>query len=129
MVYETCKACQRNGLGRVCLISTAGTRKKDLYGHYAFVMGIDLIYPEKELCDKISEVIARIKKGENISLTELEPHLKNIDCDGFILACTELSVALDRTPEPSFTYIDSLSALASASLKACGVRSKKLPYT
>ena len=129
IVHEVCAACQRNDLRRVCVLSTAGTRKKDIYGDCAFKMGIDLIYPEKELCQKISELIKRIKKGENATLTELEPHLKQLDCDGFILACTELSVALDRTREPSFTYIDSLSTLVSASLNACGVRHKPIPFT
>ncbi|MBR2474369.1 MAG: aspartate/glutamate racemase family protein [Clostridia bacterium] len=125
IVKETALLCQSKGLFKVCLLSTEGTRKKDLYGEAMFRMGIDLIYPEKELANEVSALIKRIKRGEDISLEGLEAKLEDVDCDGFILGCTELSVAFERTRNPSFTYIDSLSALAVACVKACGAEQKQ----
>ena len=128
MIYEVCKACQRVGLGKVCLLCTQGTRKKKLYEEAAFRMGFDIVYPDYGVQKKISALISSVKRGEPSTLSELEADLKDITCDGFILGCTELSVALDRTREPLFTYIDSLSVLAEKAIKECGGRAKPFEY-
>ena len=126
MVYQTCRACERASLKRVCLLSTSGSAKKDIFGAYLFNMGIDLIYPQKETAALVYSLIRNIKGGKNADLSELETKLREIRCDAFAVGCTELSRALFNTEKPTLRYIDGLSALAYASITAC--KKDPLPF-
>ena len=123
MCYETVLACQKLGMRDVCLLATPGTYRADVYGKYFFEMGIDCVFPEKSVRRDIRTLILQIKSGKNVSLSEIESSLGKITCDGFILGCTELSLAYQNTESTQYKYVDSLTALAE---KAVTVFGKKL---
>lgn len=120
MIYETCLECHRADLKTICLLATEGTYAKDLYGDYLFKLGIDCIYPSKGLKTQISSLIKSLKNGKRLSLTEIEGELSKLSCDGFILGCTELSLANEYTDSPKLKYIDCLTALSSKVIKVFG---------
>ena len=120
IITAVSKKCYSLGVNRICLLSTDGTRLSGIYNEPLFRMGIDQVRVPPSVCEAVRQLIRRIKSGESACLTELEKELCGIRCDAFLLACTELSVAFHRTREPSFTYIDSLSALAEVTALACG---------
>lgn len=120
MTRAACKKCYEAGMSRVCVLSTDGTRYGDVYSEGLFRMGIDQVRCPPTVCEAVKSLIASVKSGAKNDLTELEEHLAGISCDGFLLACTELSVAFYRTREPSFAYVDALDALACAASTACG---------
>ena len=126
MVYQTCRACERASLKRVCLLSTKGSAQKDIYGKHLFNMGIDLIYPPKETSALIYSLIKDVKCGKNVTFSMLEDKLSEIRCEAFIVGCTELSRALINTEKPNLRYVDGLSALAYACITAC--KKKPLPF-
>lgn len=128
MVYLTCLSAAKKEVTKVCILCTVGSAKRDIYGEHLFRLGIDVIYPPKELQNRINELICGVKSGKMLSLTELEKSLVKITCDAFILGCTELSCALSCTEAPTLNYIDSLSVLASGVLDAYGVLHSPLPY-
>lgn len=120
MVTLVCKSCQKEGVSRVCVLSTDGTREADIFGERMFRMGLDSVTPDHEICKAVTELIEGVKRGEKADLSRLEPLLKNVDCEGFILGCSELSVAFHRTREPSFRYFDGLTVLAERAVCLCG---------
>ena len=124
MIYETCLECQRADFKTVCLLATDGTYEKDLYGDYLFKLGIDCIYPSKELKIQINSLIKSLKSGKRISLTEIEGELSKLSCDGFILGCTELSLAYEHTDSSNLKYIDCLTALSNKVIKVFGKSTK-----
>ncbi len=129
MVRVVAARCYENGCKRVCLLSTEGTRRKNLYFEALFCMGVDLVYPDEKTQKSVCGFIRCIKSGKKLPITELEKLLKDIKCDAFVLGCTELSVSLLRTPCPTLKYIDSLSCLAAKTLELFGKKTNKLPYT
>ena len=112
MVKETAYACEKRGLQTVCLLATEGTYRRDLYGGHFFRLGVDCVIPDRDLRSRIQTLIRKAKAGKAVSLTEIEDDLKKIRCDGFVLGCTELSLALENTKKTDIIYVDSLTALA-----------------
>ena len=112
--------CRKRKLQNVCLLATKGTLYADVYGDAFFKHGIDCVPLTKEAMEQVHQLIKRIKAGEVCSLTEIEPLLKNVRCDGFVLGCTELSVALKNTEIPAYKYVDSLSVLAEKAVSIFG---------
>ena len=120
IAHETATVCKSSGIDTVCLLATPGTYRADVYGEAFFKLGIDCVIPPKSVRAEVSELIKRIKKGEKASLCEIEPLLCDIPCDGFVLGCTELSVAYQNTELPTYKYVDSLSALAKKAVRVFG---------
>lgn len=112
ITYASALACLGEKMKNVCLLATPGTYRADVYGEQFFRLGIDPVYPDRDTARAVRSLILRIKSGECVSLDQIEPKLEGIQCDGFLLACTELSVALKNTVTPHFKYVDSLTALA-----------------
>ncbi len=129
MIYQTCRRTEVSGYKKVCLLATEGCVKSDLYGEHLFKLGVDLIYPDKELQKQINKFIKSIKAGKAHALSELEPCLEKIECDAFILGCTELSLSAISDENTRLNYIDSLSCLARYTIAFFGKKSKPIKYT
>lgn len=127
MPSEAVRRCEALGLSTVCLLATNGTYSADVYGEHFFRLGIDCVIPPKKVRTAVYALISRIKAGGKTSLCELEPMLKDIPCDGFVLGCTELSLALENTAAPAYKYVDSLTALAEKAVKVFGKKLRQCP--
>jgi aspartate racemase len=112
--------CRKRKMQKICLLATSGTVYADVYGDAFFKHGIDFVQLPKPMPEKVNQLIKQIKSGQRCSLEDLEPLLKNIDCDGFVLGCTELSVAWKNTENAMYKYVDSLSVLAEKAVSIFG---------
>ncbi len=134
IAYESAEFAASRGIKKLGIIATEGTVYAGIYQNYLNSLEMDFIVPEKNVQSKITALIySRIKKSlppEADILKSFKDEFEQKGCDAAVLGCTELSL-LPRTEENEF-FIDSLSVLAAACVRACGYRLSekgKLFYT
>ena len=128
MLRQVSLRCYENGYRRVCLLATPGAYQKKLYFEPLFAMGVDMITPCSKIRNEVYRFICDVKSGKNPKISELEAYLHEIDCDAFIVGCTELSCSLLKTDSPTLRYVDSLSCLAMRVLEIFGKQRLDIPY-
>ena len=116
MIEETALQVKKEGGGKKsALLSTEGTSVSGIYDKVFAEMGLELIKPEKDEQDKVSEVIYNVKKGVlkgyEKSFKGLLASLKKRGAGSFILGCTELPVYFEtlKADEKIFDPTDILA--------------------
>ncbi len=123
IVDETLALCARQGMKRVGLLATDGTVEARTYQRRCGRFGLDIAVPsaeaQKGIMSLIYDDIKKGGEGNRALLAPAEGELAAGGCDGIILGCTELSLLNKQAPLGA-QYIDSLEALAAASIAALG---------
>lgn len=96
MIDETMKDFNKNIGEKALILSTTGTKQAGVYERYAKNYGIEIIDLEENYSDKINNIIYDIKKTNDVERPEFLGLIRKLDKvyspDGFVLACTELSL-------------------------------------
>ena len=107
---------------RVAVLSTPGTRDAKVYEKQAKDLGMELINID-EYMDSIHELIYYVKETNDLSGEGLRNIIKEIENkynpDGYILACTELSI-IDKDPIKEYTTLDAMDILVRESIIKSG---------
>ena len=124
IIKQTALFCRREGIRRAGILATEGTVASGAYGEIFSMAGIECISPNKEMQNKITEIIyGQIKRGQAPDMAEffgVADTLRAMGCDRLILGCTELSLIKRDNELDSSLFIDSLEVLAYSAIKACG---------
>ena len=87
-------------------------------------MDIDYLVLDDEKQQYIMDIIYKdIKSGKSADMDKFNiviQHLKENNCDGAILGCTELSILKNDNGLDNKFYIDSLEVLARKTINLCG---------
>ncbi len=123
IVELTVKKCASLGAGKIGLLATKGTVETHGYERACRHEGIALDLPDKAEQDILMHVIYdQIKQGKEPDLKaflSVSEAMFERGCDRVVLGCTELSL-IKRGGGLSSRYVDSMEALAEASILACG---------
>ncbi len=96
MIDETMKDFNKNIGEKALILSTTGTKQAGVYERYAKNYGIEIIDLEENYSDEINNIIYDIKKTNDVERPEFLDLIRKLDKvyspDGFVLACTELSL-------------------------------------
>ncbi len=121
MVQHTCAHLAKHHADKtVCVLATTGTVVADVYRKSDH--GLQVVYPGKENCDFVMQVIRRIKQGNydpSVLAQQLRDRLQeefDMKRTVFVLACTELSLLLPYMP----SAVDALEVLTDAVIRKCG---------
>lgn len=124
MIETTAAYAKKMHHEKVAVMATTGTVKSDLYGKFFSRYGIETIYPDEDMQEKVMKIIYdQIKKGDKGSMTDFSAvvdSLRDKGCDAVALACTELSVFRENYLLTDTFFIDALDVLAQACITACG---------
>jgi aspartate racemase len=124
IVNETLALCAALGKKRVGLLATDGTVETRTYQRRAGKIGLECVLPDAEDQRGVMHLIyGQIKKGLPADMElfqKLSRDLLGRGCDAIILGCTELSLIGKTHTLDKNLYVDSLEALASAAILACG---------
>lgn len=93
LIEITAKACQAAGLKQVAILGTEATMTGGLYESAISSLGMNLVVPEAATRQAIHHFIVDEIIPEKINAStksHVEDLVKAIDCDGYILGCTEL---------------------------------------
>jgi aspartate racemase len=116
LIDITVDACQR--YGKVAVLGTKPTMEGALYAKPLSGSGVIPVIPEPELRDEINAIIYKIIDGAvtDGDISQLSEKLKGLDCEAYILGCTELPVVFNEAilGKPC---IDTTSILAEAALE------------
>jgi len=120
--YESARFAAARGVKRLGILATEGTLLAGIYQNHLASLGVGFALPSQATQKEITRLIySHIKKSippEQGSLVRAESELREKGCDAAVLGCTELS--LIPFDSKSGFFIDSLSVLAAACVKACG---------
>ena len=112
---------------RIAVLATDGTIKMGLYQKALERAGITPVIPSKESQKLVMKIIYDgVKNGGEIDFSDFLTIQKEIfgqDCQGAILACTELSCFKEMYNLPNY-YIDAMGVLTESSILACGGKIK-----
>lgn len=93
LIAISADACEQAKLKKIAILGTKATMTGGLYQDKLEKRGLSLIVPEAHICDAvhtfIMEEIVPGKVSETSRKTVLEL-IQSMDCDGYILGCTEL---------------------------------------
>ena len=109
MISAVTEYCRANSFKKVILLATPGTYEKNIYRKSLSASGIECIYPDNGIREKLLSVIRDIKRGKSADLSFLDDFVADSGCDKVILGCTELCLAGKNSGNA--VYIDSLSVL------------------
>lgn len=106
---------QQQGVKKLLILGTDGTRRSGIYQSRAF--GMSVLGADDDQQTIITTLIRLLKRGEFVSLELLHrvaAIVKNTQADGVVLACTELSFLRDNLQSMlgDITVIDSTDELA-----------------
>lgn len=125
MVEETAKYIRHSypSVKRLGLLATEGTCRSGIYERVFGRFGLELVTPEPEEQNHITELIYYIKKssgdinpGNTIKVISA---LKTRGAEVIVLGCTELPIAFSRFDICS-SYVDSLEVLAISAIAYAG---------
>lgn len=116
------------GYKHVCVLATDGTVRSGVYERALAHVGIETVSLSDENQKQIMDIIYNdIKAGRETSENDFCRLLSNIksnnNVDGFLLGCTELSVAvknMSSSVKDLFRFIDPLIISAAECVTACG---------
>ena len=110
----TAEACEKSKLKKVAILGTKATMTGGLYKQKIESRGMELVVPSEEICNAIHEFImneivpGKVNPDTRKKVLEL---IQSVDCDGFILGCTELPEVYSST-DLGKTAIDTTRLIA-----------------
>lgn len=123
IIEETLRLLQSAGAKKIGILATEGTILAKTYPMRAEKFGIVCEEPTPAEQAVISEIIyGQIKQGKTPDIARFEKVANSLfarGCTHLVLGCTELSL-LNQTYHLDARYVDSLYALARATVLACG---------
>lgn len=128
---EAIKFAQELSCNRVGILATTGTIETRIYQTYAEELGLDTCIPNSSLQQSIMDIIYNyVKAGKPVPKDHLnhvlDQAVDELECDGFILGCTELSLLdIPRRYRGCF-MIDALDVQAWRCVVECGAPAKNL---
>lgn len=128
IIEETVKHAKEQGHKKLGILATTGNISTNLYQNMCKKYDIDyLVLDESRQADVMSIIYDDIKSGNPANMkkfNDIVNHLKENNCDGAILGCTELSILKNDNNLDNEFYIDSLGILAVKTIENCNKRVK-----
>lgn len=128
IVEETIIYAKQKGYNKLGILATTGNIQTKLYQNMCEKYGIDYLVLDDEKQQYIMDIIYKdIKSGKSADMekfNKIVEYLKENNCDGSILGCTELSILKNDNDLDNKFYIDSLEVLARKTINLCGKNSK-----
>ena len=116
IVEETVKYAKESGHKKLGIMATTGNIKTELYQTMCKKFDMEYFVLDDERQQQVMEIIYDdIKSGKPADMNKfnkLVNHLKENECDGIVLGCTELSILKNDNNLGNDLYIDSLEVLA-----------------
>ena len=129
IIEETVKYAKNQGHKKLGILATTGNINTKLYQNMCQKHGIEfMILDENRQANIMSIIYDDIKSGKPADMNKFNSivdYLKNNDCDGAILGCTELSILKNDNNLDNEFYIDSLEVLAVKTIENCGKKVKR----
>ena len=129
IIEETVKYAKNQGHKKLGILATTGNISTKLYQNMCQKHGIEfLILDENRQADIMSIIYDDIKSGKPADMDKFNcivDYLRENDCDGAILGCTELSILKNDNNLDNEFYIDSLEVLAVKTIENCGKKVKR----
>ncbi len=123
MIQEAVSAMKAKGYTRIGVMATDGTIQAGIYQKECERQGLEMIAPsadaQKLVMSLIYDDIKSGGTGNPETFAKIDADFRAKQCDGVILACTELSVYIEYHEVPDY-YVDAMDALSVACIKACG---------
>lgn len=122
MVKDTVNYISNQGLKKVAIMATTGTIKSNLYQKELEKNNIEYVLPNQ---DKVMSLIYDyVKAGKKVPKNVWDDVINNLEVDGIILGCTELSV-LKKQFNLDSKFIDPLEVETMLILKYFGKERKE----
>ena len=123
IIEETVRYAKEKGHKKLGILATTGNIKTKLYQNMCEKYNIDYLVLDDAKQKLIMDIIYKdIKSGNNADMDKFNTvikHLKENNCDGAILGCTELSILKNDNKLDNEFYIDSLEVLARKTIHTC----------
>lgn len=128
IVEETIKHAKTNNHKKLGILATTGNIKTNLYQSMCEKYGIEYLVLDENRQSQVMEIIYDdIKSGKPADMNKFNAivdYLKENNCDGVILGCTELSILKNDNNLNGNFYIDSLEVLARETIVRSGRKLK-----
>lgn len=128
IIEETVKYAKEKGHKKLGILATTGNIKTKLYQGMCEKYDMDYLVLDDEKQNLVMDIIYKdIKSGKNADMDKFNAvinYLKENNCDGAILGCTELSILKNDNDLDDEFYIDSLEVLARKTISTCDKKSK-----
>ena len=116
IVEETIKHAKATNHKKLGILATTGNIKTNLYQDMCEKYEIEYMILDVNRQSQVMDIIYNdIKSGKSADMNKfnkLVNHLKENECDGIVLGCTELSILKNDNNLGNDLYIDSLEVLA-----------------
>lgn len=128
IVEETIKHAKATNHKKLGILATTGNIKTSLYQNMCEKYDMKYLTLDENRQSKVMEIIYDdIKSGKPADMDKFNSivdYLKENDCDGVILGCTELSILKNDNELDGNFYIDSLEVLARETIVRSGRKLK-----
>ena len=128
IVEETIKYAKATNHKKLGILATTGNIKTSLYQNMCEKYDMKYLTLDENRQSKVMEIIYDdIKSGKPADMDKFNSivdYLKENDCDGVILGCTELSILKNDNELDGNFYIDSLEVLARETIVRSGRKLK-----
>ena len=128
IVEETIKHAKATNHKKLGILATTGNVQTNLYQDMCKKYDIEFLVLDKNRQSKIMEIIyddiKSGKPGNMDKFNSIVDYLKENNCDGVILGCTELSILKNDNNLNGDFYIDSLEVLARETIVRSGRKLK-----
>lgn len=128
IVEETIKHAKETNHKKLGILATTGNIKTCLYQNMCEKYDIEYLVLDENKQSKVMEIIYDdIKSGKPADMhkfNSIVDYLKENNCDGVILGCTELSILKNDNKLDEDFYIDSLEVLARETILRSGRKLK-----
>ena len=129
IIEETIKHAKEKNHKKLGILATTGNINTKLYQNMCEKYDVDYLVLDEEKQSYIMSIIYDdIKSGKPANMKNFEKvvsHLKEHNCDGAILGCTELSILKNDNNLGNDFYIDSLEVLAVKTIENCDKKVKR----
>lgn len=128
IVEETIKHAKATNHKKLGILATTGNVKTSLYQNMCEKYNMDYLVLDESRQSQVMEIIYDdIKTGKPADMNKFNSivnYLKENNCDGVILGCTELSILKNDNKLDGNFYIDSLEVLARETIVRSGRKLK-----
>lgn len=128
IVEETIKHAKNSNHKKLGILATSGNIKTELYQEMCKKYHIEYLVLDDNRQKQVMEIIYDdIKSGKPADMNKFNSivdYLKDNNCDGVILGCTELSILKNDNDLDGSFYIDSLEVLARETIIRSGRKLK-----
>lgn len=120
IVETTAEFLGRSGVKKVGILATGTTLKSRMFDQELRKFNVNLVTPDQIDQDKLGKIVHSLVLNQDKKLAKNELSLilkkfKEVDVENVVLACTDLHLAINKSP--GLTIHDTTSILASATVK------------